>query len=373
MNKCGFYQVNSKIFKNKNHAVYEASINNSKVTWNFYNDVFENFSQTKLHTLGQLPLDDWYKLRAEQLRDSYDYLILNYSGGPDSHNVLMTFLNNNIKLDEIYVKYSHSVDAKIYTPNNVNKGAENIHSEWDYVIKPVLDNIKISHPQIKIVIDDVFDNPLNISDETLLNAPSHFLGSFELMRQCSYSKSVNEQQDKGKRVADIYGIDKPLILYKDKSLFIFFADNTVGVAGNRNSNIELFYWTPDLPNIVFEQAYRHYLYFKKNPDMISLIDVKTIKKNDHQRQEKMRKLAIDLIYTTWDYSKFQVEKPEYYTPQGRTRDKYYLLHSEFNKQLDMWNYHMNSWSSAIHTTYFNKQTMTLEILLSKWYKFACLE
>jgi len=373
MSKCGFYKVNSKTYQRKNHAIYEASISNSKIVWDFYDDVFENFSQTKLHTLGQWSLDHWYKLRAEQLRDNYDYLILNYSGGPDSHNILMTFLNNDIKLDEIYVKYSHSVDAKIYIPNNINRGAENIHSEWDYVIKPVLDKLKLSHPQIKIVIDDVFNNPLKISDDTLIDAPSNFLGTFELMRQCSYSKSVSAQQDKGKRVADIYGIDKPLILYKEKSLFIFFADATVGVAGHRHPNVELFYWTPDMPNIVFEQAYRHYLYFKKNPNMISLIDVKTIKRNDLQRQEKMRKLAIDLIYTTWDNNKFQVEKSEYYSPAGRTRDKYYLLHNEFNRYLDIWNHHMTSWCSALNTTYFNKELINSELFLSKWHKFGYIE
>jgi hypothetical protein len=370
MSKCGFYQVGDKQFSNKTHAIYEASITNSSISWNFYDDIFENFSKTQLHTLGKIPLDDWYKLRAQQLRDNYDYLILNYSGGPDSHNILMTFLNNNIKLDEVHVKYSNSVDAKIYTPNTFIKQAENIHSEWDYVIKPVLEKLSITHPEIKIDITDVFKNPPTLSDDSFIQAPSHFLGAFELLRQQSYSSSVDIHRDKGKRVADIYGIDKPVVIYKEKSMFMLFNDVTVSVGGNRHTDIELFYWTPDLPQIPFEQAYKHYLYFVQNPQHIPLVDVSAITPGDNVRLEQLRKLAIDLIYTTWDHNKFQVEKPVYYSISGRSRDKYYLGHSEFSDYLKKWEYHANSWNSALNTSYFDNKLMQSKLFFSKWHKIG---
>jgi hypothetical protein len=370
MSKCGFYQVGDKQFNNKNHAIYEASTTKSKMSWNFYDSVFDDFAKTKLKTLGQLPLDAWYKLRAHQLRDTYDYLILNYSGGPDSHNILMTFLNNNIKLDEVHVKYSSTVDSKIYIPNTTIFGAENIHSEWDYVIKPTLDKLSVTNPEIKIDIHDVFQDKLIINDDTLLNAPSHFLGAFELKRQQSYSKSVDIESDKGHRVADIYGIDKPVIIYKEKSFFMVFNDVTVSVGGNRHPNIELFYWTPDMPQIPFEQAYKLYLHFKENPNLLSLIDVSVINRGDSLRLETLRKLSIDLIYNTWDHNKFQADKPVYYSKEGRTRDKYYLAHADFSKYLDIWNYHAHSWNSALSTQYFNNDLIQSEMLFSKWHNIG---
>src|SRR5262245_7733265 len=50
-------------------------------------------------------LADLYRARALRLRDQYDYLILMYSGGADATQVLMTFLNNGIHLDEVCTFY----------------------------------------------------------------------------------------------------------------------------------------------------------------------------------------------------------------------------------------------------------------------------
>jgi hypothetical protein len=146
----GHYIVDGKLYYSKSHALYESSVSNKKIEWSFNNEVWENFSKNRLPILGKTPLDTLYKERAQQLRDKYDYLILNYSGGPDSHNILMTFINNNIHLDEVYVKYSHSVESKLYTPNTTVTGAENIFSEWDFCIKPTLEWLAKEHPSIKI-------------------------------------------------------------------------------------------------------------------------------------------------------------------------------------------------------------------------------
>jgi hypothetical protein len=151
---------------------------------------------------------------------------------------------------------------------------------------------------------------------------------------------------------------------------MLFTDITASVGGNRHSDIELFYWTPDMPQIPFEQAYKHYLYFKENPNALSLVNIASTDPKDTMRLEKLRKLAIDLIYTTWDHAKFQVNKPVYYFKGNRTRDKYYLTHTEFSSYLDVWDYHANAWSSAINTPYFNNRLLQSETVFSKWYKIG---
>lgn len=366
MDKHGYYLVNDKKFYTKGQAVYEGATSGKPVKWNFNDTIFTKYLDTNLNNLGNVSLDTLYRIRAQQLRDTYDYLILNYSGGADSHNILMTFLNNNIKLDEVYVKYSNSVDSKLYTPTTANRKAENIHSEWDFVIKPVLDELAIRHPGIKIVIEDVFTNIDEVQDETILNA-GNFIGPFELLRQRKRSPSIDAMLSKGKRVADIFGIDKPSVILKDGKFVTFFADNTVNVAGTLDDSTELFYWTPDLPEIAFEQAYKHYQYFKANPDLIDKIDLSKISKNDPNRFEFMRRVAIDLIYTTWDHSKFQVTKPENFSIYGRSRDRYYIQHAEFERYLQQWRWHSQSWESTMTASVFQPGPMQHMMYYSKGY------
>lgn len=345
-NNLGCYSVGDRKFSNKNAAVYESVITGKELTWDFYSDTYKKCIRNYLP--NKYTLDQLYKKRAQQLRDSYDYLILNYSGGPDSHNVLMTFLNNNIHLDEIHVKYSQSVDAKLYTPNSINKGAENIFSEYDLVIKPVLEKIRISNPEIKITLHDVFDTDwLNLKDDFCLHA-GHFTGAFEILRQTQYSKSIEVLSEKGKSIADIYGIDKPLFTYHEKCLYTFFSDIGVNVAGNRhqgktNASVELFYWTPDMPEIVIEQAFVHYIAIRNNPSLLQLFDSKNAGIENASRHETIRRLTVSLVYSNWDNSKFQADKPVYYSEQGRSRDKYYIQHNEFQKYLEKYDYYNASW------------------------------
>ena len=44
---------------------------------------------------------DLYVQRVQQLRNKYDHLVLLYSGGADSHNILKCFEHSGTKLDEI--------------------------------------------------------------------------------------------------------------------------------------------------------------------------------------------------------------------------------------------------------------------------------
>jgi diphthamide synthase (EF-2-diphthine--ammonia ligase) len=87
------------------------------------------------------------------LRDKYDYLILYYSGGSDSWTVLNTFLENNIKLDCVYVRWPFKAENS-YTPNTVNQTAYNFMSEWDFVIKKDLEWLAQEHPEIRIETAD---------------------------------------------------------------------------------------------------------------------------------------------------------------------------------------------------------------------------
>lgn len=67
----GYYKVNNEVIANKVYAMLRATETNSKLEWCYYDDIFSNV------VVNELTLPQLYKERAQQLRDKYDYLILN--------------------------------------------------------------------------------------------------------------------------------------------------------------------------------------------------------------------------------------------------------------------------------------------------------
>ena len=92
----GFYKSDGVKFYSKYEAMCLGTP--SKTTWHYNDQLFSSFDWKKP---SMMPLSELYRRRAEQLRNDYDYLILMYSGGADSENILDTFVTNNIHLDEV--------------------------------------------------------------------------------------------------------------------------------------------------------------------------------------------------------------------------------------------------------------------------------
>ena len=99
----GIYDVGSENFStSKILALQQADKTNQPVTWHFHDQAFSKFNW-----LVEPPgsLEYYYSQRCQQIRDKYDYLILYYSGGADSHNILTSFWKNKIHIDEIFVAF----------------------------------------------------------------------------------------------------------------------------------------------------------------------------------------------------------------------------------------------------------------------------
>ena len=90
----GYYRVGQQIFLKKIPALIEGTKTNIHPEWVFHDQTFGlvNWEEEPKETL-----DDLYQQRAQQIRDRYDYVVLFYSGGSDSHNILNAFVKNNIK------------------------------------------------------------------------------------------------------------------------------------------------------------------------------------------------------------------------------------------------------------------------------------
>jgi hypothetical protein len=348
----GHYLVKDKKFQNKIEALRYASqfpeLKDSDIKYLWNHDVWNNFDKS---LLGKISLKELYRERAQQIKDQYDYLILYYSGGSDSHNILRTFLDNKIKLDEVVVKWPKKVvGTDLYTPNTIDRTARNFVSEWDFVIEKELNNLKLNHPDIKITVLDFMEDatPDYYTDDIFLNM-NHMHSAINLLRMPCYTEM--EMNPKGKRVVGITGLDKPLLAKKGDDVFMFFSDDILNSQPRAAEAFrENFYWSIDLPILPFEMAYQCFLYFKANShERFCLLDNSwehlpyTIKFDSTEYYWRTIK---HVIYgDTWDNAKFQAEKPFH----GFKADKDFWFYDspEYAAIKDRWFYYYQSQLSSI--------------------------
>lgn len=339
--KYGFWVVGGERYFTKKYDAlkFANQTNQIDVRFYFHDHIWKSFDRSQL---GKTPLTTLYRDRALQLREKYDHLVLHYSGGSDSHNILHTFLNNNIRLDEISVKWAKPLrDGKFYNPNNVDKSAKNSASEWDFSIKPTLDFIKSKYPDIKITIVDFTENlnslPTSVSavEEAILDIKLYrgALGSF-VQRYDPNVELKSSIKSISRKVGHIFGLEKPLLTVKDNNVYMRFSDAALETALLPNNMVEntaeLFYWAHEFPQLPLEQAYQVALYFKNNPQYRDLLWPEKFKSANEASLKTSAQANIikKVLYGhSWDFSRFQVDKPN----EARS-DWWYWVHESSELQ-----------------------------------------
>jgi len=107
--KHGYYQVDNIKTFSKFEAWKLSGQNFDKIKFIFNDDVFSAIDTT---VEPEEDIYELYKQRALQIRSQYDYIVLMYSGGIDSHTILETFLNNNIYLNEICTFSNNDIESR---------------------------------------------------------------------------------------------------------------------------------------------------------------------------------------------------------------------------------------------------------------------
>lgn len=309
----GYYRVGDKFYYSKINALREASQTGIAIKWEFG---YQQYSeQAKKPRLG-ISLRELYRFRAQQLRDNYDYLILAYSGGADSDNILKTFVNNKIHLDEVFVEQPF----KLLEANNYQFSLEtdswNIPSEWHAVIKPELESLANTNPEIVInVVDASADAQEEDQEDTasILSVPVTYIN---IKRWRKVVDRIAELEAKHPRVAVIIGIDKCAVGIVNNEYGFMLSDRPTNV---RLPQSEYFYWTPDMPEIVTEQAHAVWDYLHANPKLL-MEKFKMGLGRDNKTNWLNRKTSWDEIikranYPDWDFSKHQVDKASLFKHQ----------------------------------------------------------
>ena len=315
--KFGFYQVGDLKFYNKLDAAITATRLNLPLKWNFNDDVFSayDWSQEPVHSLVEL-----YRQRAQQIRDSYDYVILWYSGGADSDNILHAFIDNNIALDEAACVVNIEADS--------NKNGY-LNGEIYNIAVHKIQAAQKTQPWLKHTIIDICQATIDFYQSTRNHFDwVHRVSQYINPNYGARSIIVKTQPDwmnritAGQRVAFIWGVDKPKIVDLGKTWMLIFRDvldaacvTEQQVNPTEGQFDEIFYWTPDLPELIIKQAHVLKRFMKNLP-----VDSPLLTKNRHERQPMIKHgtqghwLLNDgihqALYPKWHPRPYQVKAPK---------------------------------------------------------------
>jgi len=345
----GHYVVNNTVYFNKVEAIINANKSGADIKWVFHDTIFNSIDFT---IEPKATLSELYLTRAVQLRKKYDYLILFFSGGSDSVNVLETFLKNNITIDEIVVNYPET-GVLNYNFNNIDTSAANNISEFKYTILPYLERIKQEYPKLKITFHDYFIDMLNYkSKEWMIRSKDWIHPATAAKFNLSRYSHVNEMLSHS-RVGVIYGIDKPLILYTDKKYYYILSDVNINGAINPidhpNMHVELFYITPDMLDIVVKQSHaisNRCRSDSKLQSIVSSFSQPMVSKDIFSTYESM---IVSTIYPNISHLGFQSKKAS----------KYFMVES------DNWFYTLHR-DTSLHTLIMKDYNDLIESLSDKY-------
>jgi hypothetical protein len=260
----GYYQVNDFRTFSKFEAWQFARDNNisDKEIHYFYNDdKFAKFDWTVDPT--QFSINSLYRARALELRDKYDYISVMYSGGIDSHMILQTFIENDIKIDEIVICSNSFSD--FFNREPLNTAA------------PFVKSLDLEKMGIKFTIVDIGPGIQNqFTDLRHLHDTFHTVNG--LICPWSYyirsgkAKIENlphhiELSQNNKKVLHLWGLDKPNLFIEDGYYTFRYMDGVpdFGVKTFINKTIykehllnvydEGFFISMDSPEIIIKQCH----------------------------------------------------------------------------------------------------------------------
>lgn len=308
--RLGYYTCNSKEFESKIQALMYAELTKKPVEWIFNNEVFDNY-QWQFEPAGTLDMQ--YDARARSIREMYDYVILSYSGGADSNNILESFIRQGLHIDEIVTNWSQDIPKEFLTASRETK---NNNAEFEHHVKGKLKYIADKLPATKITVLEtsnvIRQSFLDAGDASWVKNKKEILsaGTTNLYNYTQFAE-IRKQFDKGQRIALVLGTDKPRLQIVDNKLYMYFVDTIANIASVQdhisdypNAEPVFFYWDPLCCDLLCKQAHTVLGYLKANQALQYAWRI-TDHKIDRQVREEILK---QVIYTNWNSEWFQVNK-----------------------------------------------------------------
>jgi hypothetical protein len=278
----GYYKLGDTVIYNKLQALTDPTLNGRHLEYVFHDDVYSqlNWAVEPTETLEQL-----YVRRAWEIREKYDYLVIHFSGGSDSTNILEIFLKNNIPFEELY---SRGRLADI-DPDPSNTSPDNAPAEVPLNAVPIVDYVNRINPNIKIkhtigdykdYVQTYFTNNPDWFDVTKHDIITTFAPTdVNRADHDAITKQYNKIAETGKSIGHILGVEKPMMYFDNGNYFARFLDKQVKfqLSSRRTSidtpiNLVPFYWARSTGPMIIKQCHviKNYLKYKNiNPDILS--------------------------------------------------------------------------------------------------------
>jgi hypothetical protein len=308
-----------KDYKAEQVVSVDQSVGRRYYAYCFNDDVFGNIDWTIEPSIS---LSDLYKLRAQQIRDEYDYVILSFSGGSDSVEVLETFLEHNIFIDEIQTVHYDSLIARRDENEVAKDDSLSVMLEYRKAVIPKLQRVRKLSPNTKITEIDVSD----YTYEQISKNKFDYMGltgketngtnvTRPLRTNTFYMHNYNNSNFKAKgKVAFVRGYDKPILSIDNNHLYFRFSDIPLhGVKLLRSGQIndmytfEDFFWSRNMPLIPVKQS--HVLKRAMELDQYLYDRVANYNKETADFLEPVERLYSRIIYKYTDTIGFIGAKP----------------------------------------------------------------
>jgi hypothetical protein len=236
--------------RSKLEAIEWCTPHRSWPTWHFHDNEFSTYDWTIEPTES---LEELYQHRARQLRAQYDYIVVQYSGGVDSHNMLMSFLSQNIIPDEVvFFHYEFCANENI------------MGIEWKLQTQPKLLKLQQQYPSLKIRKIDLTPHAIEYlksadDDDSYRMLGRHAIRINPTIR-CRLTESEPDYvkiKEQGKTIRMLLGQDKPRLRYHNKKFIFNFYDiiNDENVETAETNDHEWFFWHPDSAKILIKQSH----------------------------------------------------------------------------------------------------------------------
>lgn len=339
MNKdLGYYICNGIEFASKIEACLYAQTVNKPIEWIFHQDEYMCYPWWIEPTET---LDELYDKRAREIREQYDYVVISYSGGADSHNIVRSFMRQGLHIDEIVTNHITDITKNTVILNASNKSSSNFSAEHQLQAIPRLQYLYDNLPKTKITVIDVsemiIDSINSFKDESwILDRKDNLQVGGAFRYNYFYFNSFKKQFDKDKKVAIVLGVDKPKTKLVDGKFLLYFSDSTANVIATNDANeyqnvkVELFYWAKTTAPLICKQAHIIRRWLIGNPELIPLWE-----KDDYKTSRLIHERYLrSLLYTTWENDWYQADKGTSWW--NCEFDDWFHTNKQFSAQQSIW-------------------------------------
>ena len=275
----GHWIVAGKRYYNKLKAVVDAVPNGWWPHFYFHEDKFAKYDWT---VEPRESLAELYKKRAKLIRQRFDHITVEFSGGADSWTALYSFLRQGLHVDVVSHRYVEAVDLGSGNRSVINQAAEAKYQAWPW-FKKFQELDPAMEWQITYITDQVIDGwSSGVQD------PFHYnVFNVGLMYKVGPAVEYLNKVQPDKKSAIVYGLDKPNLFFENNNFYLYFPETPImhrAVIERHNLGLPitdvLFYWDHECTELLIKQAHLIMNWFKQHPHMINLISNRSYRNTD---------------------------------------------------------------------------------------------